>query len=131
MIRDSNLYLVKLISTLLPKYTFGDPTNTTLGAYIPIYKHIPNKDVPLSDQWVPLNNDYVYYIGYFVLKSVGIRNFKDFTLFGVPIGHNHLKKTLKDWESIGIKHSFYQKIYNSEHDTDGYVYYKLWLDDEK
>lgn len=128
MIQDSNLRLINLISTLLPKYTFGNPTNTTLGAYIPIYKHIPNKNDLLSDQWILLNNNY---IGYFVLKSVGIRNFKNFTLFGVPIRHNHLKETLKDWESIGIKHSFYQKIYNSEHDTDGYVYYRLWLDDEK
>lgn len=132
-IEGNTFRLIKLISTLLPEYIFGEPRNTVMGTFLPIYTSLNCNDEfrnIISDQYLRMSD---HYIGYFIIWCVGIRDTKAFTIFGSPIGSQFfVENILNKWETIGIKHRLYQKVCDSELNTSGgYVYYKLWLDDEK
>lgn len=132
-IEGNTFRLVKLISTLLPEYIFGEPRNTVMGTYLPIYTALKCNDEfrnIISDQYLRMSD---HCIGYFVIWCVGIRDTKTFTILGSPIGSQFfVESILNKWETIGIKHSLYQKVCDPDlNNSGGYVYYKLWLDDDE
>ena len=43
-IEGNTFHLIKLINTLLPKYIFGEPRNTVMGTFLPIYTTLKCND---------------------------------------------------------------------------------------